>query len=116
MRIALRTLTFITLLIGLAGCGTTSFQVGRDFDPGTFAVKVVRGKTTETDVLSWLGSPTSTGIRVETDGQRYTVWTYYFASGEMADLSDSRLKTLEVKFDQNSLVQGYAWSTPNRVK
>ncbi len=116
MRTALRTLALASLLIGLSGCSTTSFQVGRDFDPNSFAVKVERGKTTQTDVLGWMGSPTGTGIRVETDGQRYTVWTYYFANGELSDLSESHLKTLEIKFDQNHLVQGYAWTTPNRVK
>ena len=116
MRAALHTLALLALLIGLSSCSTTAFQVGRDFDTNSFAVKVERGKTSQTDVLGWLGSPTSTGIRVETDGTRYTVWTYYFASGELSELEDSRLKTLEIKFDQNSLVQGYAWSTPNRVK
>jgi len=116
MRAALRTLALLALLIGFSGCSTTAFQVGRDFDPNSFAVKVERGKTSQTDVLGWLGSPASTGIRVETDGTRYTVWTYYFASGDLSDLEDSRLKTLEIKFGQNSLVQGYAWSTPNRVK
>lgn len=116
MRAALRTLALLALIMGMAGCSTTAFQAGRDFDPNSFAARVERGKTVQTDVLGWLGSPAGTGIRVETDGTRYTVWTYYFVSGELSDLSESRLKTLEIKFDQNSLVQGYAWSTPNRVK
>ncbi len=114
MRNILRTLTLLTLVMGLAGCAATAFQVGKDFDQNTFAVRVERGKTTQSDVLGWMGSPSGTGIRVDTDGKRYTVWTYYFAHGQLSELSDARLKTLEIKFDQNSLVQGYAWSTPNR--
>jgi outer membrane protein assembly factor BamE (lipoprotein component of BamABCDE complex) len=116
MRTALFTFALVSLLMGLSGCGTTAFQVGREFDPNSFAVKVERGKTTQTDVLAWMGSPTSVGVRVETDGQHYTVWTYYFANGDLSDLSEAHLKTLEIKFDQSHLVQGYAWSMPNRVK
>ncbi len=116
MRVAPRTLALLALLMGLSGCSTTVFQAGRDFDQNSFAAKVARGKTSQTDVFGWLGSPAGTGIRVDTDGLRYTVWTYYFANGDLSDLEDARVKTLEIKFDQGNVVQGYAWSTPNRVK
>lgn len=108
-------LTRISILlafsVSLAGCATTAFHVGHDFDPGIFSANVVRGKTTQEEVRTWLGTPTSTGIRVDPDGTRYNEWTYYMADGELSELSSTRLKTLEIKFDQQGVVRGYAWSS-----
>lgn len=94
----------------LVSCSATTFDVGSDFDIKAFTGRVERGMTTQNQVRSWLGAPTSTGIRVETDGQRFDEWTYYFAKGNLSNVSATRLKTLQIKFDRNGIVQGYNWS------
>lgn len=110
----LRLLSITLITVALWGCAATSFHVGHDFDPGVFSANVVRGKTTQEEVRSWLGAPTSTGVRVDTDGTRYNEWTYYVADGQLSELSSTRLKTLEIKFDQDGVVRAYAWSSSNR--
>jgi len=96
----------ISLLL-LAACTTTNLEAGRDFDADTFAVRVVRGQTTRDQVRSWLGEPSSTGVVVETNGDRFEEWTYFFAQGALSSLSATRLKTLQVKIDSQGIVRGY---------
>lgn len=96
--------------IGLLSCSTTSFEAGRDYDVDAFATKVVRGTTTKDQVRSWLGDPKGTGVSVETTGERYEEWTYYFARGALTNLASTSLKTLRIKFDQQGLVQGFDYS------
>jgi outer membrane protein assembly factor BamE (lipoprotein component of BamABCDE complex) len=100
------------LLIGLllSSCSTTAFQVGHDFEVSKFSAKVERGATTQDQIRAWLGDPTSTGIKVESNGERYDEWTYYFAKGQMANLSTTQLKILQIKFDKGGTVQSYSWS------
>jgi len=98
------------LLVALAGCSTTEFQVGQNFDPAAFTGRVERGVTTKDDVRAWLGEPASTGVDVETSGQRFDEWTYYFGEGSLTRLSSTKLKTLQVKFDTKGIVQGYELS------
>jgi len=96
----------------LAGCSTTWFHVGNDFDLNAFTSRVNRGVTTRDQVRAWLGAPTSTGIDVETSGQQYDKWNYYFAEGSMSHVSGTTLKTLQIKFDSQGIVQGYELSQP----
>jgi outer membrane protein assembly factor BamE (lipoprotein component of BamABCDE complex) len=100
------------LAIALTGCGTTWFHVGNDFDLNAFTSRVNRGVTTRDQVRTWIGAPASTGIDVETDGKRYDQWNYYFGEGSMSHLSDTTLKTLQIKFDSQGIVQGYELSQP----
>lgn len=113
MRLPFRASILAACVLLVTGCAATAFHVGHDFDPGVFSAQVVRGKTTQEEVRTWLGTPTSTGIRVDTDGSRYNEWTYYVADGQISELSSTRLKTLEIKFDQSGVVRGYAWSSSN---
>ena len=92
----------------LSACG--SLKAGRDFDVKAFSTRVEQGVTTQADVRSWLGEPTSVGISVATDGERFDEWDYYFAEGELADMSTARIKILQVKFDKQGKVRGYNWS------
>jgi len=102
------------LSIGIGGCATGWFHVGSDFDLTAFTTHVERGTTTRDQVRGWLGAPAATGVDVETSGQRYDEWTYYFAEGRMANLSGTSLKTLQVKFDSNGVVQGWNLTQPPR--
>lgn len=92
----------------LSACG--SVKVGRNFDAAYFTTKVEPGVTTQTQVRTWLGEPTSVGASLATDGQRYDEWSYYFVEGEMSDMSLARMKLLQVKFDREGKVRGYNWS------
>ncbi len=96
-----------TLLLG--ACGT--FQVGHDFDVGVFAAKIEPGVTTQAQVKSWLGEPVSVGISVEPGGERLDQWDYYYAQGQMQDMSTAKLKLLQIKFDKQGKVRSYNWST-----
>jgi outer membrane protein assembly factor BamE (lipoprotein component of BamABCDE complex) len=92
----------------LAACGHV--QVGRDFDLPTFESKVERGATTQAQVRGWLGAPMSTGLVVDTNGERFDEWTYYRASGSLPNMPDAEIKTLQIKFDRDGVVRGYNWS------
>ena len=103
-------LATITMSLGLllAGCG--SFQIGGNFDLAAFEAKVERGKSTQGDVQRWLGNPDSRGVSVETDGARYTQWTYYYGTGNLSGPTNARVKLLQVKFDRAGVVRAYNWS------
>ena len=67
-RIAVILLSFVLL----SACG--SVKVGRDFDVGVFAAKLEQGITTQEQVRSWLGEPTSVGVSLASDGERFDEW------------------------------------------
>jgi outer membrane protein assembly factor BamE (lipoprotein component of BamABCDE complex) len=103
-----------TLLAALLLAGCVSLRVGRDFDVHKFADRVEYGVTTQNQVRDWLGTPDSTGVGVETGGNRYDEWTYYFADGALTDMSGANVKMLHVKFDKQGVVRGYNWSASRR--
>lgn len=100
-------IVFLSILL-LSACGTV--KVGRDFDVGVFATKIEQGVTTQDQVRSWLGEPTSVGVSLATDGERSDEWAYYFAEGELSDMSTTKVKILQIKFDKQGKVRSYNWS------
>lgn len=92
----------------LSACGT--FQVGRDFDVGVYSAKIEQGATTQAQVRSWLGEPAGVGISLEPDGERLDQWSYYYAEGQMQDMSTAKMKLLQIKFDKQGKVRSYNWS------
>ena len=104
----------VMLSCALLGCATGWFHVGNDFDLNAFTSHVERGVTTSDQVRTWLGTPPATGVNVDTTGQRFDEWTYYFAEGRMASLSDTTLKTLQIKFDSKGIVQGWDVAQPRK--
>jgi len=103
-----RFLTILLAAVLLSACGT--LKVGRDFDIGVFAAEVENGVTTQNQVRAWLGEPTSVGLSYSTNGEHYDEWAYYFAEAEMGDMSKTKVKLLQIKFDQQDKVRGYNWS------
>jgi outer membrane protein assembly factor BamE (lipoprotein component of BamABCDE complex) len=103
-----RILIPIVGLMTLVGCSTV--QVGQNFDLSTFESKVQRGATTQAQVRGWLGAPNGIGVAVDTGGERYQEWTYYYGEGRLPNMPDARLKILQIKFDRNGVVRGYNWS------
>ncbi|MGA7985689.1 MAG: hypothetical protein WCA01_10965 [Burkholderiales bacterium] len=102
----------VSLAILLSACGT--FQVGGDFDLAAFQSKVRRGETTQAEVQRMLGAPDGTGVSVETGGERYAQWTYYYGSGSLSGPSNARVKMLQIKFDSSGVVRAYNWSADSR--
>jgi hypothetical protein len=84
---------FLSILL-LSACG--SVKVGRDFDVGVFAAKLERG------------------VSLATDGTKYDEWDYYYAEGELADMSTAKVKILQIKFDDSGKVHGYNWSASRK--
>lgn len=103
-----RICTFVLSVLLLSACANV--KVGRDFDVGVFAAKIEQGNTTQNMVRSWLGEPTSIGVSLATDGERFDEWAYYFAEGEFADMSTAKVKILQIKFDKQGKVRAYNWS------
>jgi outer membrane protein assembly factor BamE (lipoprotein component of BamABCDE complex) len=102
------------LALALAACGAATIHAGRDFDVPAIAAKLHRGATTQDELRAWLGAPNSTGISVETSGETLTQWTYFFAEGDLSGLSDTRIKMLQIKFDQKGIAQAFNWSNSAR--
>ncbi len=96
----------------LSACSTV--QVGRDFDVGVFAAKIERGVTTQAQVRNWLGEPTSVGVSLAVDGERFDEWAYYYAEGELPDMSTAKVKILQIKFDTQGKVRAYNWSASKK--
>jgi len=92
----------------LSACGTV--KLGRDFDVGVFAAKIEQNVTTQVQVRSWLGEPTSVGVSLDTDGQRYDEWAYYSAEGDLPDMGAAKVKILQIKFDKQGKVRSYNWT------
>ena len=107
-RISVILLSFLLL----TACATV--KVGRDFDVGVFAAKTEYGVTTQSMVRSWLGEPSSVGISMATDGERFDEWDYFFAEGEMPDMSTAKVKILQIKFDKQGKVRAYNWTASKR--
>lgn len=80
-----RTAAILFSILLVSACGTV--KVGRDFDVGVFAAKLEQGVATQTQIRAWLGEPTSVGVSLATDGERFDEWDYYYAEGELADMS-----------------------------
>jgi hypothetical protein len=95
-------------LLALSAC--TTVRVGRDFDMSAFNTKVQRGVTTQADVRGWLGAPSGVGTTVETSGERYDEWNYYYGTVRIPGAKDSNVKVLQIKFDGRGVVRGYTWS------
>lgn len=102
-------MSVLVIFMLLAACGT--IQVGNDFDLNRFESRVQRGVTTKAQVRAWLGNPGSTGVAVESSGQRLQKWTYYYGSGDVAGTKKAKLKYLEVQFDRDDKVIAYNWSS-----
>lgn len=103
-----RIAVFLLSFVLLSACG--SVKVGRDFDVGVFAAKLEQGVTTQEQVRSWMGEPTSVGVSLAADGERFDEWDYYYAEGELPDMSTTKVKNLQIKFDKQGKVRSYNWS------
>jgi len=61
-----------------------------------------------------LGAPDGTGTSVETGGQTYSQWTYYYGSGNLSGPANTSVKLLQIKFDSSGVVRAYNWTANSR--
>jgi len=104
----MKTLWMLLPALLLSACSTV--QVGRDFDVSAFTANVKQGATTQAEVRRWMGAPSGVGVSVDTSGQRYDEWIYYYGEGSVYRSGDAKLKILQIKFDRDGVVRGYNWS------
>ncbi|MDH5424147.1 MAG: hypothetical protein OEY29_04020 [Gammaproteobacteria bacterium] len=98
----------LSLIVLLSGCST--LKIGRDFDMQVFESMVKVGETTKSQVMTKIGSPKSTGVAMNMEGERMQEWVYFYASGQLPGMKDTRLKLLQMRFDQNGILRSYNWS------
>ena len=103
--------SFFMVLV-LTGCG--SIQVGRDFDVKTFSNMAKVGETSNVQVREVLGEPKSSGVSINSDGERLVEWVYFYATGKMSKMDDAGLKILQVRFDKNGKLRSYNWSNSDK--
>ncbi len=101
----------VTALL-LSACA--SIQVGKDFDLKAFEDHAQRGVTTQDQVRGWLGAPMSTGVAVDSNGQRLDEWTYLFAKGDLPDVTAPAMKMLQARFDAKGVLYSYSLSASSR--
>lgn len=108
-RLRLPLVLLTSLLLG--ACSSMQLQAGRDFDPSAVSARLERGVSDKAQVQSWLGAPAGTGVAVESNGERFDEWTYYYASGRLDSSARNHLKFLQIKFDAQGIVRAYNWSS-----
>ena len=101
-------IVFLFLTLQLSGC--SSVQVGREFDVQLFNSMVKSGVTTKAQVLGWLGSPNSSGISSDKDGEISDEWMYFHGTGTLSKMEKAKLKILQIRFNKNGKVSSYNWS------
>ena len=97
------------LVLLLSACGTV--QIGRDFDVKAFEEIVGMADMSKAQVQDLLGAPKGTGVAVDKDGVRVDEWLYFYGTGQLPSMSDTTIKTLQIRFKKNGMVQSYNWSS-----
>jgi outer membrane protein assembly factor BamE (lipoprotein component of BamABCDE complex) len=108
-------LIFVVAAVLLAGCATS--EMGRKFDTAA-ADKIEIGKTTEAEVLSWLGSPLQQTVR--SDGTKVYVYLYRKTQAYMTSpvtmKAEGQGDKIGIKFNPQGVVtQVVRGSTPGSI-
>ena len=92
----------------LSACSTV--QIGRDFDVESFDKISSMADMSKAQVKELLGAPESTGVAMEKGGERLVEWVYFFGTGQLPSMSDTRIKMLQIRFEKTGMVRSYNWS------
>lgn len=95
-------------LMTLMSCST--IQIGQDFELHAFATNAELGITKKEHVLKWLGEPMSTGIAQKADGEKLVEWSYFYGSGQLPNMKNTKLKTLQIRFNKKGVLRSYNWT------
>lgn len=96
------------IFVTISAC--SSVQVGRDFDINHFTRAVKPGVTSKNEVVSMLGQPVSSGISVDKNGVSSEEWMYFYGSGNLPKMDNTKIKVLQIRFDKNGNISRYNWS------
>jgi hypothetical protein len=90
----------------ISSCVSIRIRMGQRPDVEVLEKSLRMGESRSTDVMSLLGEPFGKGrIMLPMDSEPRTMWTYYYAEG---DLEDGRAIYLFVHFDEDRY-DGYMW-------
>ncbi len=92
----------------LSGC--VQFQIGHNFDLQQVKSSIQHGVTTQDQINTMLGTPDSVGLVVDSDGNQFTRWNYFYGRGKLTSVHGTTIKTLEIQFDANGIVRAYNWT------
>ena len=107
----IRSLTSVVLLgsfFMLSACGTV--QMGRDFDVESFDKITSMADMSKAQVRELLGPPKGIGVAMEKGGERLVEWVYFYGTGQLPSMSDTTIKTLQIRFEKNGMIRSYNWS------
>lgn len=104
-------LSIIALLCSTLLLGACAVKFGTDFNPRSFHDWVKRGETTRSQVIEYLGTPTSEGSVILSDGTELKRVLYYYGNGKLHKMKNATFKMLEVRFDSNNKVYSFNYST-----
>jgi len=100
------------LMLGLTLIlGACTMKFGTDFNPKSFHDWVKRGETTRSQVIEYLGTPTSEGSVILGDGTQLKRMLYYYGDGKLHNMENAKFKMLEVRFDSSNKVYSFNYST-----
>ena len=106
--VIVKSMVLSVLVLLLSACGTV--QIGRDFDVKAFEEIVGMADMSKAQVQDLLGAPKGTGVAVDKDGVHVDEWLYFYGTGQLPSMSDITIKTLQIRFKKNGMVQSYNWS------
>jgi len=107
---------FLVTLTGAAGCATSNYSYGRDFDSKNVAL-ISKGKTTSAEMTTLFGQPFTKQVVSETDEN----WTYIYSTSTAKAQSylittkvesTTQQKTLTVLM-KNGIVTNYTFTETN---
>lgn len=101
----LRTIISLFVLMTLIGC--TTIQIGKNFKLQSFTSNAELGKTNKQQVIKWLGKPMSTGVALKADGQRLDEWSYFYGTGNLPNMENAKIKTLQIRFNNKDVLHSY---------
>lgn len=116
-----KTLLSIVAILLLSGCTTTGSTQLDSLPRSDLESKIIKYKSTMSDILEIIGEPTST----ELDSQYVEIWTYDYSSSrktlpsyiplvkEFSSGVKNESKKLIIYFDENRVVQDYTYSSKN---
>jgi len=106
--VVFKSMLLLLALFMLSACGTV--QMGRDFNVNGFEEIIGMAEMSKAQVQELLGPPEGTGISVDKDGKRLDEWLYFYGTGQLPSMSDTTIKTLQIRFKKDGMVQSYNWS------
>ena len=97
------------LSLFLSYCATT-YKIGKQFSTEHVA-SITIGKTTEKDIIAFLGDPWKTGI---SNGNVVYSYCYEEVVFQFDDSVERNGNTLIIEFDENNFVKNYYYNVPGK--